>query len=309
MKISSSCKISASALTLAVAAAALTATTSCDPISGEQELENYTHCVSVVTDNYTGNIFVDTGSSYKVKGDILNSTFTVECNNVRFEEGAPALSAKVAGLNQYYNADSTYVFMLQHEFYSSSSGQFQPDSLRYAKYGCIWIPYFAVESCAPGRHYSVMLLPPEYIVRTDSMMVYRANPNGSIGYTILNGNALGIQYDLKLNPENRTMDMKVNGQKFVIDGKPQQYYLRNVGITYTTTGYIMHSDRAEAYDLKGNRLPELDAYNLSGEMTTAPVGVRYMKYYLNSDKVSADQEPDLNRMVYATFYNYTMSEQ
>lgn len=295
-------------LPLCILAAAVAAgMASCDPINAEQELEHYTKCVSVVTDNTAGSIYVDTESSYSIKGDFFNSTFAVECRNVTFYPGAPALTAKVSGLNQYYNSDSTYVFMLQRES-SYSSGGFQPDSLRYAKYGNIWITYFAGNSFADSRHYTVNVVPTDYNVESDSVMVYKSLANWADSHTIYQGIGMYTRYNLHIDPETSTLDIKINGQKFSSTDRPNEYYLRGIPVTFTTDGYRIEAAEVKAYDLKGNPLPALNAYRLSGLMTTAPEGVKQFTYYFRDTTAEADTVvPD--RRVFLNFYNHSMAQQ
>ena len=84
-------------MAVALSAIASVGLTGCLDLKGDGEmvLNDYKDCFSYVLDESSNTGFIDSGSSYQVIGDNETGTFTIEANNVRFYDGAPALSAKV----------------------------------------------------------------------------------------------------------------------------------------------------------------------------------------------------------------------
>lgn len=273
---------------------------SCKGVEARQVLEDYTACFSYVTDTYTGQGFVDTGSSYVITGNPFEATYGVELNNVRFFEGAEALSAKVSGLLQYFSPDSTYVFMLQR-LSSYSWGEFDVDSLHYGVVGNIWLEYIA------NNRYAVNVMPTNYNIGTDSVQVYKYLPSGGISHRLYYDFAIENKYNITLDPDNSTLTMQLNGQKFEHDGKLHEVIYRDIPVSFNPQGYTIHVDKVVPVDLRGNAVPELTAYNMDGTMTMTYEGRKYLQFdFCTTDPATGAIVPD--RQVQIVFFNHSMGQ-
>ncbi len=283
-------------------AAIIGTASSCSPIDGRRVVEDYTKCISYVYDHMTGTGFVDVGSSYMVTSDITTSTFGVECNNVQFFDGAPVLSAKVTGMYQYVNADSAYVFMLQR-LTSYSSGEFEIDSLRYGRIGAMWLTYFA------NQRYEVNVVPTNYIMETDTVMVYNTEPGKEGWYRSYYDTNLHTRYNVEIDPYTMTMQLTVNGQKFMSGadgGMPNQYVLCDIPIRFNVEGYTVNASEIKATDKRGNPLPQFNAYDMTGTFTMSFEGKKYLEFKLRNQTDKYGNPVDQRVCIW--FYNYNMAQ-
>lgn len=273
---------------------------SCEPLDGLVVLEDYSYCVSYVYDHQTRTSFLDRGSSYKVTLDRTAQNFGVECQNVRFYDGAPALTAKVFGMNQYFSADSSYVFMLQRGL-SRNTGDFRIDSLRYGVVGNIWLTYFAEE------RYEVNVVPLKYNLETDTVSIYKSKDGVNGWSRTYFDTDLHIRYTATIDPDARTLTLKVSGQKFETGGRPYEYILPDIPLDFDIEGYTVNAAQVAATDFKGRPLPEFNATSLTGKFTTSFEGEKRVSYYLPS--YVGDDGADYVRRMNITFYNLNMAEQ
>lgn len=283
------------------AAAIGAAITSCEPLDGLVVIEDYRSCVSYIYDHDTQTGYVDEGAHYEVNVDRTSQTFGVQCLDVRFYDGAPAQSAKVIGMNQYFSPDSSYVFMLQRNL-SRSSGDFTIDSLRYGVVGNFWLTYLA-----DNERYEVNVVPLKYNLETDVFRYQRTKAGEETGWhTTYVDKYIHVRYQATIDPSARTLSLKVNGQKYATGGRPYDYILPDIPLTFDVKGYTVHADKVAATDLKGNPLPEFDAYDLTGTFTTSFEGVKELKYrlspYIGINGVDSARRVDI------TFYNHSMAE-
>ncbi len=287
-------------LILGTMAVVIAGTTSCEPIDGRVVAEDYKSCFSYVYDRMTGKGFVDVGSSYVVTSDITTSTYGVECNNVTFYDGGTPLSAKVTAMRQYFSADSAYVFMMQRSS-SRTSGDFSIDSLRYGRVGAMWLTYFAEDF-----RYEVNVVPKNYNLGTDTVKVYRSEPDIEGWHRTYIDIDLHTRYNVTIDPVSSTLKLTVNGQKFEKGGVPYEFVLDNIPVKFTTTGYEVHADKVEATDFKGRRLSAFDAYNLSGNFTMSYEGEKCLQFYFKN-RLQNEQADSIER-VDIDFYNYNMGQ-
>ena len=282
--------------TMALGVAALS---SCEPMDGLVVLEDYNKCVSYVYDHKTSTGFVDNGSTYKVTLDRTAQNFGVECKNVRFYDGATALTAKVIGMNQYFSADSSYVFMLQRGL-SRSSGDFQIDSLRYGVVGNFWLTYFAEE------RYEVNVVPLKYNLETDTVSIHKCKVGANSGARIYFDPNLNIRYMATIDPDARTLSLKVYGQKFQTGGRPYEYILPDIPLTFNKEGYAVSADKIAATDFKGNPLPQFEVYDLTGSFATSFEGVKELTYFYAP--YVGDDGAEYHDRMNIKFYNHSMVE-
>lgn len=270
----------------------------CSPIDGRQVLEDYKQCFTYVYDHQRNSGYVDIGSDYVVALDITQSSFIVECNNVRFYDGAPALSAKVSNLYQYVTNDSSYVFMLQRST-SYTFGEFSIDSLRYARVGNLWLTYFA-----DNYRYEVNVLPRKYNMEMDTIRVYQTLATNQGWHLTYRNMGTQTRYNVELNPEDMTMSLTVNGQKFGYGDKPNEFKLSDIPMKCTTEGYTVDASHVAATDFKGRPLSKFDAYDLKGTFTTSFEGTKHLEFTFRNYGVTGDSLANVR----LDFYNYNQTE-
>ena len=239
--------------------------------------------------------FVDSGSSYKVIGDNETGTFTIEANNVRFHDGAPALSAKVTGLRQYLSADSSYVYMDQKPT-NFSEGAFTIRNLRYGMIGNMWLTYDAGGPDEISTRYVVNVVPRRYNAVADTVTV-RTISTGRDWMDVTFKSRIAVEFA----HDGSSVSFSASGMRFESEGTSVAFVLPQLPVSYTTTGYEVSAEEVIPKSPRGEELMQYRMTSFKAEMSLTYEGKKKMTFRM-------PDYPGGARYVTIVLYNRNMAD-
>ena len=260
-------------LGLGSACLAAFAVTSCTEFEAENELRNYTNCFTYVYDNQTGSSHIDTEASYRVLADYSTYTYTIEVNNLGVSDGAALRSGRLTQLYQYYDADSTYVYMMQQSLTTYQSGDLNITNLRWAEIGNYWLTFNTDDD-----RYTANVVPRKYNLAADT--TYVSTKRG-----IFVEAAIEPVYHVALDPTTSTATITAVGPKFPISSDVTNTLFftemewRNLPVEFTTTGYTIDVESFVPY-IEGEQKTEYTIKNFHADIDLTFEGKKVCTYRL-----------------------------